>query len=396
MPKPLNMIFYYKLSLIIMKDSTLTGEAGNLLEQDEIKKGVTQLAFLFNDPKDPSNPQRAMQYLTQFKAQHPKSTSPLLDACLFSLPPSEDEWDVNLWRSIIFKQNPTSPNDLIMRLLPFAGKIEKYVAQNKTQLEKEIRESTIEEMKQRFSRQFDKLQISSTENNQNITPKEAKLLQETIDKQFNFYLRTGILPKTKVTTEQTRQLKEKKDNLTPTDLQALARITAEVNQAHHIKKIKGTPLSITNLDKTKYVTQELEAAAETIGAIVKQRVEQLLSPTTPLTTLEKYAELAVYARAHQNPRAAALFFAERIPEETFNHYLSLIPQDDPIKIPPVMIDGKTISPEYAGYYLTKLDPHDPRAATLGKYTSCCQSMGDVGVPFMALLIQMGDFMCYAK
>lgn len=114
------------------------------------------------------------------------------------------------------------------------------------------------------------------------------------------------------------------------------------------------------------------------GANDKIAKAMLLHPNTPLEVLVKYAAQLTYARANENLAAAQIFKHKKMPEEAFNEYLGLIPQDDPTLIPLVEIEGSSIHRDYKQFKLSKLDPRDPKAAILGKYTSCCQSLRDAG------------------
>lgn len=112
-------------------------------------------------------------------------------------------------------------------------------------------------------------------------------------------------------------------------------------------------------------------------SVLKTKEKNLLSPKTPIATLLDYANNLCYKRASENPRAAALFFANKVSESYFEEYLNLNPVDSKA-IPEMFIDGSAISPAYADYYLKKLPSDDPRAALLGHYTSCCQSLNRAG------------------
>ncbi len=107
-------------------------------------------------------------------------------------------------------------------------------------------------------------------------------------------------------------------------------------------------------------------------------IDKPLAENTSFSTLQDHLKHLVYARSDENPEAAFLLFEHGISEDHFNLYLSLQPKDDNEQIPDILIKGEVIAPQYKGYYLKKLNPSDPRAAILGKLTSCCQSLGGIG------------------
>lgn len=112
-----------------------------------------------------------------------------------------------------------------------------------------------------------------------------------------------------------------------------------------------------------------------------------LTPNMLPNKLLELSKEVLFANAEKNSAAAAVFFTQAMEERYFDEYLSLKPQDDNNAIPNIIIDGNNFrriaageenySP-YPGYTLRKLSPFDPRAAVLGKFTSCCQLLGKEG------------------
>ncbi|ASQ45131.1 ankyrin repeat domain-containing protein [Legionella clemsonensis] len=90
--------------------------------------------------------------------------------------------------------------------------------------------------------------------------------------------------------------------------------------------------------------------------------------------------LIQFAQANRDPEAATLFLDYGISEAVFNDYIQLKDhiKDDNEAIPDINIPGSEIHPTYQDFYIKKLSSSDPRAAILGKLTSCCQSLGDAG------------------
>jgi hypothetical protein len=121
----------------------------------------------------------------------------------------------------------------------------------------------------------------------------------------------------------------------------------------------------------------LEAHTE---AFIQEKLATSLCPKTNLGVLKSYLSACTYRRAGENAQAAALFFKYNMREENFNAWLDMVhlAQDDPASIPAISLDGRTIHADYSGYILEKLSPKSPEAAVLGKMTSSCQSIGDIG------------------
>lgn len=93
-------------------------------EQKEIAiLHAIKLAILFGNEK------LAKEYLERYKKRTPDSKQLVHDACLFSLP-SGDQWNITLWREMLKKQKPSSPRDMILRLLPMAENIQAYAIEN--------------------------------------------------------------------------------------------------------------------------------------------------------------------------------------------------------------------------------------------------------------------------
>lgn len=287
------------------------------------------------------------------------------DACLFSLPDSK--WNVPLWQTIISSHSPNSANDSILRLLPFAGKIEAYVSQ-KENLEKIIREEIKVEYIQKFSEEFDLLVDQKNEGwISSELKKERKLIKKMIDDQLDLYLREELnLPTSeKLSQENWGNLKTRKNNLLPSDLQKKLIIETEV-----IQELKD---KLKNESKNEYVQRKLNSIKTHLHAIARTRLESdLLSSKTSISRLKQYAKMVFYSKSSENLEAAEKFFEWGMSESAFNLFITLNPQDSEEYIPQVKIKGEEIHPSYTGLILEKLDPANIEAALLGKFTSCCQ------------------------
>jgi ankyrin repeat protein len=128
-------------------------------------------------------------------------------------------------------------------------------------------------------------------------------------------------------------------------------------------------------EKAANAVVKIKNAKNTLENRINLQIKNILSPNTSLTTLTNYMQNIGYKRAAENPEAAALFFRVGLRSNEFDQYLELKPVDDPQHIPDVGVIRLEDSPKF---YLKKLDPHDPRAAILGKLTSCCQYLGGAG------------------
>ncbi|MGC1182729.1 ankyrin repeat domain-containing protein, partial [Legionella sp.] len=349
---------------------------------------AAKLAILFDDAE------KAIEYLKRYEKQYPNSKQLIHDACLFSLP--EGKWNVSLWRGIIANQNPSRPNDLIMRFLPFAKKIEDYVKDNRTILKTEVEKKITAEYTQKFLQEYDTKLKEEEKNNQKGSEQiknesiekylaaKMKSIKTEWDKKFDSYLRSklSLSERSKLEGKDRENLALRKKNLNLDDKKTLLTIKAEVMNNYRKKaeeSYKQWPeLGLTMESKEKYIEQQLQKTKKEIEQKIQYKKSNLLTAKTSLEDINAYSRHAFYQHAGKHPEAAELFFYYGIKEKNFDEYLSLKSQDDPEQIPNITIKGEEINPEYTGYYLKKLPPSDPRAAILGKLTSCCQSIGDEG------------------
>lgn len=365
----------YEKLMIIAKDTVQT-------EIALIQVCAAKLAILFNDSE------MALKYVNHYIQQDLKRAIPhlhlvdaVIAACAFELP-DNDQWNIGMWRAIVYCHNVSFPNDLILRLLPFAPQIETHVKLYHDKLVARIKEKVIEEFRNKFAREYDSLEIYIQDRegaDRQVAEKHRiamiiVILKKNIDKevatQFDLYLLTKLnLPLNKKLHKEDRKLlEERKNNLNPTDLSKLDEIrqTIENNYTH-----------VAN-NKEEFISKRLATARGEINANVKNKAANLLSKNTSAQDIFQYALPYSYKRFHENPKAAELFFRYGYSNMAFEQYLALHPQDDAQYIPDVTIDGSVIHPDYADYYLIKLDPFDPWAALLGKETSCCQSLNNGG------------------
>lgn len=344
------------------------------------RERAMKLSILFGDYA------KAISYLERYEKQYFDSKQLVHNACLFALP-DDPHWDYKLWRGIISHQNPSRPKDLILRILPFVKKIEEYIKNNKTELIEEIRKEITAKFELMFSQDYDeRIGINPQEFRLNWIERrfseKKKVIDRDIKNKFNAYLCMQLnLPARQLSPEERQLLKHREKNLLPQDFQKLSEIKTEVesNTREKIERnFSANKLSIASQEKKEYILSQLEKSQGQINAEVKDRANNILSATTPVTDILRYSRHVVYTRASENPNAAELFFSYGMSETSFNKYLSLEPKDDPSFIPDVVIDGLEISANYQNYYIKKLSPFDPQAAILGKITSCCQSLGFEG------------------
>ncbi len=308
---------------IYMQLLMLTKNCFKKLEDARIS--AIKLTILFG------NTDRAIAYLKRYEEQYEKkllfsygsNEEIISSACRFHLP-KEDQWNIALWRALIAYHNPNTSHDIIIRLFPFAKRIEDFVLQNQALLKEAIVKEVTQEHERLFSAEYDEILKDKA---------SKKTINSKIKTRFESYFKKQL------------------------NLPALKDITA-------IKQ-----------EKSEYILARLKESKRTIASIAQ---DKLLSPTTPIEKLTYYARHVYYERAQENPEAAEVFFTHMVPESDFNDYLKLIPQDDPTMIPNIVIDGKEIAPEYAQYVLKNLSSKDPRAAIIGRFTGCCMSIDRSG------------------
>lgn len=140
--------------------------------------------------------------------------------------------------------------------------------------------------------------------------------------------------------------------------------------------VKEYQVQLIEKIREKVLRENPQASTKTQNALVTSKASTLLCKTTSVALLGEYAANVCYEHRRENPQAAKVFFQCFIPEADFDTYLKLKPQDDEKLIPKISIDGSLFGND--NYVLYKLSPTDPRAAILGKMTSCCQSLGEEG------------------
>lgn len=327
-----------------------------------------------------------LEYLQRFKKQNPSSRQMIHDACLFTFP--DGIWNVSLWRSIVNHNHPSEPNDYILRILALSTNIESAINSNRESIINDIRIQVSSEFEEKFSQIFDNINSNSYEKfkkdyiDEQLKSKDASIKKET-EKEFLVYLRQElILPSTgKIDVEDSVKLNNRRASPTPEDSRKYDEILSTIQAAYRKKidnKFTQEFPDISNLSKHKYIEAQLKKKNKIITAILESKTKAILSSTTPISVIRQYARTVVYKRASEHPDAAQLFFDLGMSEASFNKYLTLKPADDDVQIPNVHIEGVQLKPEYSGYYIKKLSSFDPRAAVLGKLTSCCQSLGNVG------------------
>lgn len=334
------------------------------------KSKILKLLIAFGDT--------AIEYLERYQNQHPMTdVKKLIDeACKFELP--TEQYDVSVWQGIMIHQQPNDPSDIIMRILPFAKKIEDYVKSNKNALLEEIRQEIARKYEHRFGLQYDSLEqdklSAAVEINKKIIKKE---IQAHLEKHLREQLK---LPQSELNQEQRDLLIYRMKNLTPADIKRRDEMKETLEKQHkerHENRIKLNQFSVANKSKQDFIAENLKQSEGLINAEVDHQAKKLLSSSTSLSVIRSYARHVYFTQAEKNLTAAEVFFNYRLDELSFNLYLQLKPKDDSILIPDIMLDGSKIDPKYSNYYLKKINPQDPRAAILGKMTSCCQSLGDL-------------------
>jgi hypothetical protein len=326
---------------------------------------------------------KAKAYLDHFKIEHPLILQPVHDACLFLLPETEAEWNIPIWQSLISREMPNSVNHPLIRMLPFASKIETG-AKDKAKIQKAIRPGVEKEFHAKFSKKYDQIiREKAIEKeiwiNHEIEKNKSKI-KTNATKEFDFKIREILEFPQKLTEEQVNLLKAKKEEAESQKLYS----TIEQKEFETFREKSALAYTkraneLQNKDKVTYVTDKLKENSDHINHVLQTKAVEF-NEHISLEILGLYASSLCYERAKENPIAASLFFEWGIPEESFNQYLSLKPKDNETYIPNVSIRGEEICEAYKGFTLEKLDPKNPEAAVLGKFTSCCQSLGFQGQP----------------
>lgn len=342
-------------------------------------------------------------YLNHFKRYYDeqKATQFLHDACLFSLPPEGEKWDFKIWHTLLNSSHPSHPEDFIFKIFSFAHKIEHFFENHPEKVKSYIIKFVEDEFKEKYKKQYEEIfkeihdpktnkieQILKTEAEwlDQELEKESNAIKKDIDKQYQHYLLkdlgfnyADLKDRARATAQdKIKEINNRKENPTIKDELKYAEIKQKINEKftkkilknYHTKKNMITPFA----SKEDYINDCLK------NKIMMQIQKELpFSNKTSFSLLQKCAGECAYDRGKENPKAASIFLQHGIPEQAFNEYLSLIPQDDKYSaIPNITLSGLDIHPSYHGYTLSKLDPADPEAAVLGKLTSCCQWLGGQG------------------
>ena len=339
--------------LLPMMEEAAKVEQSSLDEKARKKQALrnaTTLAVLFNDYEE------AVSYLKNYEQGY-SGNQLLHDACLITLP-ANDKWNVPVWKSLIRKYID-KPN--LFNIFPNATAIEGYVESNRKKLEEENNKKIEERYASLYIEEYEELQKKL----------EKKTQIKEVQKDFKTYLtkQLGIPERGKPTEAQKAALEQRLKNPTEEDEKQREQLIQ-----HHLAQYKDIDTSTKEgfvkamLDKNKAKTDSLKAFEN----------KNIFSKATAYEQLNSYLELIVYKNYSKNIEAAKLFADAKIKiqEVGFDEYLSLIPKDNPTYIPDVSIDGEALG--HKGYVLKKLNPNDPRAAVLGKLTSCCQSLTDEG------------------
>jgi ankyrin repeat protein len=331
--------------------------------------------------------EQALNYLKLYesrsKLENRKQEQLVHDACLFNLP-TTNNWNIDLWRQIVFNHSPARENDLALRLFSNADKIEKYVIDNIEMLKTENHELVASDFEKRAADDFThnesyKEQGIDAYIESNLQ-KKYKVINREVEHEFDLYMRKelGLPLEEKFSLPSQQVLSAAKKNLSPQYIAKRKEMENNIKKRYQQKFADEYAGLSQNKQKHEYIKQRLESSATMINTIASELNQNILTTKTPITTIYKYAKSITYKNANKNPEAAAIFFENQMQEKYFDEYLKLKSVDDPQQIPALNIVGEIIDPSYKGYYLKKLSPSDPRAAILGKYTSCCQSLGEAG------------------
>lgn len=359
------------------------------LQLNLARLNAAKLAILFGSAD------KAIEYLKRnekYTSSHGQNSSQMIhDACSFTLAEG-NKWNPKLWQSIVSSNPPTQPTEMVMRLLPLAGKIEQYVNENRKTIEADERVKITKEIihayAEKFAKEYESEARKDGETKEKWIAEKMKSLDKRIRKEkndaFENYIKKELNILEAPNARQWGDIATKKNNPNTADLVKKAELEHAVDKNYQKKfedEYNLLKQSSPTKNKEEYIRTKLAVVENEINKNIEDKIaSQLLSETAsiPIATLMNHAKSFVYARAHENPTAARLFYSHLMPEERFDQYLALRPQDDEQKIPAAKITGEEIKPEYKDYYIMKLAPDDPRAAILGEFTSCCQSIGKEG------------------
>lgn len=315
-------------------------------------RNTTIVAVLFNSSKE------ALAYLKNYEQGY-SGNQLLHDACLITLP-EKDQWNVRVWKALIQKY---IHEPKLFRIFQNAIAIEAYIVSKRHELEEENSQKIDARYVTLYGKQFEELQ--------NKKLKETQI-KET-QKDFKIYLQEQLVfPKQKkATEEQKNALKHRLNNPTEQD-QAYREQLIQQYLTVLLAKYEGVDIST----KEQFIKTMLNNNKVQINATKINENKALFSKNTSYEQLKSYLNFIIYKNYDKNISAAELFTDLAIPEKYFDEYLLMNPHDNSSYIPEVHIDGEALG--HKNFVLKKLNPADPRAALLGKFTSCCQSLTDEG------------------
>lgn len=320
------------------------------------------------------NFENAIQYLKQFEALRHSHIQMVHTACLFNLPTLErEQW--KLWQRLAQK---FMLDARFGKCLANAAKIEAYVKENRKTLEEEAQAKAIARYEHQLSLDYDKLAPQTPLDLKEYIAKKMEQSKATSEAEAKKRFSHNTLEKLKIVGKPSASQKEdlKSYNKSEVGLEEQKKTKEIVMQEYREKFTKEhAQLFSENENKQKWIAKRLEKDKAIIRGNIENAKKLILSEGTSLETLMDYYSNTSYANAKRNPTAALLFFENGMNEDEFNRYLTLVPVDSD-QIPDIQIEGSKTG--YPNLYLKKLSPQDPRAAILGKLTSCCQSLGGAG------------------
>lgn len=341
---------------------------------------AAKLSILFGSVKE------ALAYIRRYEKKYPKCKDLMGEACKFALP-ENPKWNIKLWRSLAQKH---MPNPRFRRILPHLHKIEAYVQdpKNKTLIDKVV----VDHFEKKIEAEYNKKHLNPKKDQavdleQHISEKLSKAtiqkkIEEKANKEFSEYQSKAKQTTKNTAAENTAKTKDEVQSVR--DLSYFTKKITDEVRAGLTKQFQQKQLDIPNFNpdiaRLTYLIRELETHKSNIQEYSRLLFKRnyKLSSRTPLTVLTQLARAVAFDRQLENLNAANQFFDNDLNEADFNLYLSLKPTNSDAFIPKVFIDGAKIDQTYQSFYITKLDPTDPRAAYLGHLTSNCQSLGKNG------------------
>lgn len=290
---------------------------------------------------------KAIQYLENYKKDHPKARQPIHDACLFDIPKT-NAWTRELWREVLDKNNYSIR---WLKLLPFAPNVERFFD---THLPLSHR---VGEGKDADEQQLKKTYYIRLYNRAKNDPKYAD--------QFK-----GVEPRNRRAISKI--LYALAPEICPDDVDELVKtLTPKLKQKH--KAETGQDLS----DETarKQLLEEEIHFSELLSIICKRRmlIKYTCNELVRLIITKTYSDIP-----EEHYDFAIDCVRGGISKKTFDEIVEICTKQAKTWdfIPTIKLDGTVCG--MPGYTIETLKRNDCYTGILGNMTACCQSVNNAG------------------